>query len=142
MKKLLVVAMAGALVATVSTFLTFGLTQAQDASQSGAAAPGAVSAGVLDQANAGRVAERMDMSLEGATGAGLIEPTSADESTFVVTQKGATRLGLATQTGLTAQQITAIVATLVAGVFIISELDRSKDARSPLSPATPMSPKG
>lgn len=103
---------------------------------------------VLSTTDAQRVAAEMGMSLDSAVSNGLMAPSAPGASTYVVTQAGASKLGLSASVvaGLTPFQITAIAVAVLANVVGLGVVvfDDGPDAiqtpETPETVATPATP--
>lgn len=138
MKKLLVAVAAGILIAPALGVVTASPAVAQQGSSIAQNA-------VLSTTDAQRVAAEMGVSLEGAVSSGLMAPSAPGASTYVVTQAGAAKLGLATSVvaGLTPFQITAIAAAVLAnvvGLGVVIFDDGPNAIQAPETPETPETP--
>jgi hypothetical protein len=112
LKKFLVAVIAGSALLPALNLAVSTPAYAQAASAS------AGQSAVLSTVDAQRVAAEMGMSLDSAVSQGLMAPSAPGASTYVVTQSGASALGVSTSitAGLSTLQITAIVVAVVANV--------------------------
>lgn len=103
-------------------------------------AQAAAKSGVLSQAEAVAFANKLGMTLPEAVKAGYLSPAQVP-GTYVITERGAGAVGVPVVGGLSALQITALVAGIVGlTVVIIDFVDDDEDGGRPGPTQTPVPP--